>query len=233
MFKLFITSLIILLSYFSVNAQPSLSIYSGFGRSSFDKDLFGKIIDSYEPDLNLGQNLELDQSSFVPIGAQLIINLPIISIGAEVNYTVSPYKFDVRAANISIGQTNIEHAKLAETTLKQLMFGVFVKLKLLPGPIVPYARVGAGLYNGDFEFNYTDDAKLIAQFANIDLPEKISAKNAVGANIGAGVEINFNESGGLFGEVIYNFVLKEPEVKNSDSFSANNYAIQIGYQFRL
>jgi opacity protein-like surface antigen len=218
--KLLFTAFLVSIVVFTSSAQFSLSVYSGAGRSSFDKDIFN------DPSL---PTVKFSQSSYVPLGAQLNFNLPfILSVGAEVNYAIVPYSFDI---NYPI---NGQDTKVAELKAHQLFLGVVAKARLLPGPIVPYARVGAGLISGDIDIHWTDQIKQYLGPYGVALKDStINIKEAVGVNIGAGVEINFSESGGLFGEIVYYFIQREEDIKNAQSFQANNYGIQVGWQFKF
>jgi hypothetical protein len=223
--NLFIAVLISFM-FITVNAQVVLSIYSGVGRSSFDKNMIKDIINNPITDL---ADFSLSQAQYVPIGAQLTYSLPfLLTFGADVNYAVVPFTFDV--------STNLlgPDMKISELKVHQLMAGLFVKARLLPGPIVPYAKVGAGLISGNLDINWTDQFKQLASQYGVVLNDStINIKYAVGVNLGAGLEINFGESGGLFGEIVYYFVQREKDIKNAQSFQANSYAILVGWQFKF
>ena len=218
--KVLLTAVIYSLTFFSVNAQVALSIYSGLGRSSFDT----KIIDNPLTDL-----ADISQAQYIPVGAEISFDLPFLfTFGADVNFAAVPFTFDV---NADIGGQNM---KVSELKVHQLMTGIFVKARLLPGPIVPYAKVGAGLISGNIDLNWTDEFKQFAsQYGFILNDSTINIKNAISVNIGAGVQINFGESGGLFGELTYYFVQREADIQGAQSFQANSYAILVGWQFNL
>ena len=221
---LFVTVLISFM-FITVNAQVALSIYSGVGRSSFDKNMIKNIVNNPISDL---ADFSLSQAQYVPIGAQLTYSLPfLLTFGADVNYAVVPFTFDV-STNLLGGN------KIAELKVHQFMAGVFVKARLLQGPIVPYAKAGAGLISGNLDINWTDQFKQLAsQYGLVLNDSTINIKYAIGANLGAGAEINFGESGGLFGEIVYYFVQREKDIKNAQSFQANSYAILVGWQFKF
>jgi opacity protein-like surface antigen len=218
--KVVYTIVIFFLILLTAEAQVSLSLYSGVGRSSFDKNIFGN---------SLASAADFSQAEYIPLGARLTFNLPVLfTFGAEVNYAVAPFTFDVSA------DVNGQNMKVAELKVHQLLAGVFIKARLLPGPIVPYAKVGAGLISGNVDLNWTDQIKQLASQAGIALQDSsISIKNAVGVNIGGGVEINLSESGGLFGEIVYYFVQREEDIKGAQSFQANSYAFLVGWQFNF
>ncbi len=214
------TTIIFFLIVLNAEAQVSLSLYTGLGRSSFDKDLFGN---------SLASQADFSQAQYIPVGAQLSFNLPfLLTFGAEVNYAAAPFTFDVSA---NLGNQNIQ---VAELKVHQLYAGVFVKARLLPGPIVPYAKVGAGLISGNIDINWTDQFKQLASQVGYQLHDStLNVKGAVGVNIGGGVEINFSDKGGLFGELVYYFVQREAEITGANSFQANSYAILVGWQFKF
>lgn len=200
---------------FTSQAQTSLSLYSGLGRSSFDENLFGS-------------GTKISQAEYVPVGAQLTFNVLMLSLGAEFNYAAVPYTFDL---NFDV---NGQNTKVADLKIHQMFIGAVAKVKLLPGPIVPYARAGLGLISGNADINYTSQIKQLAQQNGQTINDTtLSIKNALGINLGAGIEINFSESGGLFGEIVYYFIQREQDIKGAQSFQANNYALQVGWQFKF
>jgi opacity protein-like surface antigen len=204
----------------SINAQVAFSIYSGVGRSSFDKNILNNSITDLA---------DFSQAEYIPVGAQLTFSLPfLLTFGADVNYAAVPFTFDVSAQVLG------QNMKISELKVHQLMAGVFVKARFLPGPIVPYAKVGAGLISGNIDINWTDQFKQLAsQYGYFVQDSTINIKNAVGVNLGGGVEINFGQSGGLFGEIVYYFVQREQDIKGAQSFQANSYAILVGWQFKF
>ncbi|MFZ0456663.1 MAG: hypothetical protein WAM24_23140 [Ignavibacteriaceae bacterium] len=204
----------------SVNAQVALSIYSGVGRSSFDKSILNNSITDLA---------EFSQAEYIPVGAQLSFSLPfLLTFGADINYAAVPFTFDV---NADIAGQNM---KISELKVHQLTAGVFVKARFLSGPIVPYAKAGAGLISGNIDINWTDQFKQLASQYGFMLEDStINIKNAIGVNLGGGVEVNFGESGGLFGELVYYFVQREEDIKGAQSFQANSYAILVGWQFKF
>ena len=97
-----------------------------------------------------------------------------------------------------------------------------------------YAKAGAGLISGNIDINWTDQFKQLAsQYGFVLHDSTINIKYAIGVNLGAGVEINFGQSGGLFGEIVYYFVQREEDIKGAQSFQANSYAILVGWQFKF
>ncbi len=218
--KVIFIAVLISFMFITVNAQVALSIYSGVGRSSFDKNIINNSITDLA---------DFSQAEYIPIGAQLTYSLPfLLTFGADVNYAVVPFTFDV-SANV-LGQ----NMKISELKVHQLMGDIFVKARLLPGPIVPYAKAGAGLVSGNIDINWTDQFKQLASQYGFALHDStINVKYAIGVNLGAGLEINFGPSGGLFGEIVYYFVQREQDIKGAQSFQANSYAILVGWQFKF
>ncbi len=206
--------------FITVNAQVALSIYSGVGRSSFDKNIINNSITDLA---------DFSQAEYIPIGVQLTYSLPfLLTFGADVNYAAVPFTFNVSADILG------QNMKISELKVHQLMAGVFVKARLLSGPIVPYAKAGAGLISGNIDINWTDQFKQLASQYGFALRDStINVKYAVGVNLGAGLEINFGQSGGLFGELVYYFVQREQDIKGAQSFQANSYAFLVGWQFKF
>ena len=218
--KVLFTILVFSIMFSSVSAQVALSIYSGVGRSSFDKNILSN---------SIADLAEFSQAEYIPVGAQLTFNLPfLLTFGADVNYAAVPFTFDVSTNEFG------QNMKVSELKVHQFMAGVFVKARLLTGPIVPYAKVGAGLISGNIDINWTDQfKKLASQYGFMLQDSTINIKSAVGVNLGGGVEINFGQSGGLFGELVYYFIQREEDIKGAQSFQANSYAILIGWQFKF
>jgi opacity protein-like surface antigen len=227
--KLVLTIILLLLILPSINAQVNFSIYSGFGRSSFDKEIFKYLLSNSPIFDNYVQLANISQSDYIPIGAQLTYTLPVLfTFGIEANYAAKPYTFDVSAP---IGNQNM---KVAELKVHQFMIGALAKVRLLPGPVVPYFRAGAGLVSGGIDINWDSQFAQLANQIGIQLPDtSINVKNAVGVNLGGGVDINFSESGALFAEIVYYFIQREKDITGAQSFQANNYAIQIGWRFNF
>jgi opacity protein-like surface antigen len=193
---------IILLAASASEAQTALSIYTGLGRSSYDQNFFG-------------QGVDFSQSNYVPLGVQLTFGLPLISLGVEASYAVSPFSFDVNVNN-SGTTANLQTGKYS---IHQWMYGILGKVRLMSGPIVPYGRVGIDIYSGNADVDYQ------GRTLTVDF------KSTVGFNLGAGVDINFTKSGGLFGELVYHFVSRERDAQGTQSYQANNYALHVGWQF--
>lgn len=185
-----------------LQAQTALSVYTGLGRSSYDQNFFG-------------QNVDFSQSNYVPLGAQLTFGLPLISLGVEASYAVSPFSFDVNVNN-SGTNANVQTGKYS---VHQWMYGILGKVRLLPGPIVPYGRLGIDVYSGNADVDYQ------GRTLTVDF------KSTVGFNLGAGVDINFSKNGGLFGELVYHFVSRKEDTQGAQSYQANNYALHVGWQF--
>ncbi len=218
--KVLFIAVLISFMFITVNAQVALSIYSGVGRSSFDKNIINNSITDLA---------DFSQAEYIPIGAQLTYSLPfLLTFGADVNYAAVPFTFDVSADVLG------QNMKISELKVHQLMMDIFVKARLLPGPIVPYAKAGAGLVSGNIDINWTDQFKQLASQYGFALQDStINVKYAIGVNLGAGLEINFGQSGGLFGEIVYYFVQREQDIKGAQSFQANSYAILVGWQFKF
>ena len=81
--KVLYTTIIFFIMLITANAQVALSIYSGLGRSSFDKNIFNN------PFVELA---DISQAEYIPVGAQLTFSLPFLfTFGAEVNYAAAPF----------------------------------------------------------------------------------------------------------------------------------------------
>ena len=173
-------------------AQVYIGVQGGMGFSSFEDQ------DKGATAIPLG----------VTIGTDL---LPIINIGAEANFLVSPYKFD-----------NVDPLSLTttESEFTQNFYGVYVRWYVLPLPaITPYLRGGAAYYSGKWKSDGDDDTNV---------------KGTMGFNIGAGVDFLM----GLYGEVVYHIVSHELDMENlpselSGSKGYNSVQVTVGYSFDL
>ena len=173
-------------------AQVYIGVQGGMGFSSFEDQ------DKGATAIPLG----------VTIGTDL---LPIINVGAEANFLVSPYKFD-----------NVDPLSLTttESEFTQNFYGVYVRWYVLPLPaITPYLRGGAAYYSGKWKSDGDDDTNV---------------KGTMGFNIGAGVDFLM----GLYGEVVYHIVSHELDMENlpselSGSKGYNSVQVTVGYSFDL
>ncbi len=173
-------------------AQVYIGVQGGMGFSSFEDQ------DKGATAIPLG----------VTIGTDL---LPIIDVGAEANFLVSPYKFD-----------NVDPILLTttESEFTQNFYGVYVRWYVLPLPVItPYIRGGAAYYSGKWKSDDSDDTNV---------------KGSMGFNIGAGVDFLM----GLYGEVVYHIVSHELDMENlpselSGSKGYNSIQVTVGYNFDL
>lgn len=149
-----------------------------------------------------------EAASAIELGASFVLDaLPILEAGVEFNTLVSPFEFETDV----LGTTYT-------TKFKQTMFGVFAKYNISLPALTPYVRGGVGYYSGTIE------AEGGGQSGETDF------KNALGFNIGAGVD-TFT---GLYGEFIYHIVSKELDVDNApDAAGANYWGIRVGYTISL
>ncbi|MCW8848942.1 MAG: porin family protein [Melioribacteraceae bacterium] len=205
----------------SSQAQISVGIYSGFGQSSFDEDI-------------LGEGGKVEQAGYIPAGLQLLYKLPNMSfgaiyLGAEVDYAVVPFTFEM-SDDIGNGPE-----KLADFKINQMVIGALVKVKFGQNNLRPFLRLGGGAYTGGADIEYTEKIKeLFQQQYNSTLEdEEIDIKTAFGFNIGAGADLKIGSSNALFAEFVYHMVSREADGDDSESFSANNWAAHIGFQFGL
>ncbi len=67
--KVLFTAVLILSMLIPVSAQVALTIYSGVGRSSFDKNIINNSITDLA---------DFSQAEYIPIGAQLTFSLPLL-----------------------------------------------------------------------------------------------------------------------------------------------------------
>jgi hypothetical protein len=205
-FKIFLC-LIALLTASSLNGQTfKLGFYTGYGSSSFE-------------------NFD-DNAGTVPVGIQALLSLDkipfgSIDLGAEFNYSVVPFTFEIQE------QVNQQIFKY-DWKIKQMIIAALVKVKFLKKSIAhPFIRLGAGLYSGGSTYEFPDDVKQFAQQNNITLNEELDIDSAFGFNVGAGTDIQIGKTITLFGEFVYHIVSRKVEGAQ-ESNGANNWAIQVG-----
>ena len=167
-------------------AQVYIGVQGGLGFSSFEDQDKG--------------------ATGIPLGATIGTDLlPILDVGAEAMFMVSPYKFDATDGS--------------ETEIKQNFYGAYVRWYVLPLPaITPYIKGGVAYYSGKWDFRSDDYG------TGTDL------KGSVGFNIGAGVDFLM----GLYGEVVYHIVSHEIDMEGlpaelSGSKGYNSIQVTIGY----
>jgi len=202
-FTLFV--FLLLSSSYSI-AQTQISIFAGYGMSSFEDDLF--------------DGTEFDQSGYIPVGATIQFGRGMFKFGGEISYSVVPFTFEM-----SDGDT-----KIAELKMTQLYYGAFVKIKFGEGiGTVPYLRAGGGYYTGSAKVEFEDQFK---QFGAEDTEEDY--KGVFGFNGGGGVEFSVNHGNSVYFEFLYHFVDQEMENDDSgESAKLNNWALQVGFLFGL
>jgi hypothetical protein len=188
--KFFVVLFIIILSAGISQAQFYVGVQGGVGFSSFEDQDKG--------------------ASAIPLGITAGTDLlPIIDVGAEANFLVSPYTFE---------EVDPFSGTTSEAKFSQNFYGAYIRWYVIPLPaITPYLRGGVAYYTGKWS-NGSD----------------VDMKGSIGFNIGAGVDFLF----GLYGEVVYHIVSLEPDVENlpaelSGSKGYNSVQVTIGYSFDL
>ncbi len=203
-----------------LSAQPSLGVFVGYGVSSFDNDLVG------------GVGVE-SSAGYLPFGAQVGYSLTGLSFGAisflaEFNYSAIPFTYE------SFEDLAGKNTKTSEIKISQTFIGALVKMKFGTGFFNPFIRVGGGAYLGGVKQEFTEEARnYVQQFGGTLEDGDYDFKTAFGFNIGAGTDIRVGKVTGLFGEFVYHLVSRELDVQGAESKSANNWAIQVGFQIAI
>ena len=124
-------------------AQFYVGVQGGMGFSSFDSDI------------------QVESATAIPLAVTVGTDLlPIIDVGAEANFLVSPYKFNVDGGG--------------EVKFNQNYYGAYLRWYVLPLPaITPYVKGGVGYYTGKLSGDGDD----------------VNMKGSMGFNIGAGVDL--------------------------------------------
>ncbi len=210
-----IVTAIILLSFLFVftsanYAQFKIGAFAGYGMSAFENQDEG--------------------AGYLPLGIQAYYSLEKLKFGSlnfglEFNYAVSPFTFEAKDANS--GQ------KLWESKLNQLVIAALIKVKFLKKNINPFIRLGAGLYTGNQDNEFTDLGKQYLQQNNLQPVEETKFKSAFGFNIGAGADYKVGKTGAVFFEFVYHIVSRAVDVEGAQSSGLNNWAVQAGFQVGL
>ena len=165
-------------------AQIYLGVQGGLGFSSFE---------------------DQDQGATgIPLGATIGTDLlPIIDVGAEAMFLVSPYTFDA------------EEGSDLEVKFHQTFYGAYVRWYVLPLPaITPYVKGGVAYYTGKWKSDEGD----------IDL------KGTVGFNIGAGVDFLMGLYGEVVYHIVSHEIDMEGLPSEfSGSMGYNSIQVTIGY----
>ncbi len=204
--QLLVVFLALLFIAFSVQAQSQIGIFGGYGKSNFDLS-----------DEN-GEDSGLDQSSFIPVGAELLFGSKF-QIGAEVSYSVSPFSFKAEEGGVTY----------VEERISQILVGGVVKIHFGEGTIRPFVRGGAGLYMGKDEIDFNEE---FSQFLGVT-DTTINFKSAFGFNFGGGLKFQLGENSFLFGEFVYHMVKRELDVEGAEKMKMDNWAIRGGIEFGL
>ncbi len=206
--------MLLVFTFGSINGQSfKLGLFSGYGSSAFE-------------------NFD-DNAGTIPAGVQALLSLDklkfgSIDLGAEFSYSVVPFTFELQQ------QSQQQVIKLADWKIKQMIIAALVKVKFLKKSTVhPFIRVGAGLYSGGSDVEYTAEAKQLAQQQNVTLnDEEINFESAFGFNAGAGTDIQIGKTAAIFAEFVYHIVSRKPEGA-TEANGANNWAVQVGILFGL
>jgi hypothetical protein len=207
-------------------AEPNASktrlmftLFTGFGLSNFDaEELYGP-------------NTSISQAGYWPLGAQFLVGLNILQIGAEFNYAVVPFTFETKTSNGQVAW---------EDKLNQVQFGALVRVNLVKGPVMPFLRAGSGMYTGNGKREYS--AAIKEEYLNLTgeklANETIELDTNFGFNFGAGVAIRNG-----FLEFVYHLVERSQDVTTIDAsgnsvtqkerIKANNWEFQVGEQIPL
>lgn len=186
--KAFMALLALALTTVGASAQTTLLGFVGYGQSAFeDQD---------------------DAAGYIPVGAEILVEMSSgLSVGAEVNYAVVPFTWEVEYAG----------TKLGETKISQMVIGGLARFEMGQGSLRPHVRGGAGLYMGKAKYEPEQGTDTEEDF-----------KNAIGFNVGGGITADFGESKIWLAEFVYHIVSRELDVEGAESGGANNWAIHLG-----
>lgn len=186
----------------SIYPQPSFNLFSGYGKTAF-------------------KNVA-NQKEYLSVGAQLMFGVPIFNFGIEASYNLTPIIYDFQNIYIKKNMKQIE--------LNQFFIGSVIKINLTGGGLIPYLRLGTGLYTGKEKVVWIDEEKRTAM-VNGMIPEdyNISLENKLGFNFGGGFNLMLSRYNGLFFEYIYHFISRKENIPDGISFKADNWTFSLGY----
>ena len=177
--------------FITTYSQPSFNLFSGYGKTVFEN--------------------VTNQADYLPIGAQLMFGVPLLNFGIESSYTLTPIIYNV--------QDIYTKKELKQLKFNQLFIGSVIKINLARGNFIPYLRMGAGLYTGKGEVEWSEYEKRIAGENEIILQDyKFSLKNKMGFNLGGGFNLNISQFNDLFFEYIYHFISRQENIPAGFSF---------------
>ncbi len=220
---IFFISVFAFLFLSKADAQPfKVGLFTGFGMSSFETFTLN------------GASLTESAGTF-PLGLQAYYSIDqfkfgSLNFGLEFNYGVVPFSYEVQ---------NNQGQKINDTKYSQMAIAALVKVKFLKKSIRPYARLGAGLYSGNFKQEWTDAVKqAYQQQTGQTIPDKTEFDSGFGFNIGAGADYVLDTKGksALFFEFVFHIVTRTTKGGNPPtdiSIGLNNWAVQVGYQIGL
>lgn len=211
-----IRNLLILLALLFVTilsyGQTRISLFAGYGLSQFDDDIFSQT--------------NLDQTGYLPVGANIEFGRNMFTFGVEVNYSVLPFSFKFEQEGFG---------KLGKVDITQLVVDGFVKIRFGDRrDINPYIRGGIGYYAGKAKSEFTREYKVLAGLIGQNAEDsETDFKGAVGFNGGIGLDIPVSSNNFMFLEAIYHFVERKADELYASSFKANNFAFHLGYTYIL
>ena len=182
--KLFATAIIVLFTS-AVFAQNDFSLapYAGYTMSLFE---------------------DQEKADGAPlIGFRLGYELlPRLEVGAEFNYAIGGYKFEIED----------EEMLTYTQTFEQMMLGIYGKFHIDAGLLKPYAKAGAGYYTGDLTVEEGGDEI------------SLECDSGIGFCFGGGII----HKSGIFAEFNYNIVSRKIIY---DDLKMNTWAVIIGCKF--
>lgn len=188
--------------------QTRISLFAGYGFSQFDDQVFADDM--------------LDQTGYLPVGANVEFGRSMFTFGAEVNYSVLPFSFDLEEEGVG---------KAGELDITQFVVGGFVKARFGDRrDINPYIRGGIGYYSGKGKVTFNQDFKDNSPGVE---DSETDFKAAIGFNGAIGLDFPVSPNTFIFLEAIYHFVEREFDVVDATSFRANNFAFHLGFTYML
>lgn len=187
-------------------SQPSFNLLSGYGKTVFESAAV--------------------QAEYLPAGVQLMYGLPVFNFGVEASYSITPIIYDVSDTH---SKENLKQIKI-----NQFFIGSVIKINLAAGNIIPYIRVGAGLYTGKERVTWFIEAKKTALNNGMILKDyEAPLKNRPGYNLGGGFNFKLWRYSGFFVEYVYHFLSNQENIPGSILMKSDCWTFSLGYQFNF
>ena len=208
-----------LLFYFLISVFASASFSQNYGGTIYS----GMGISDFENQQESGYS--------IPLGIYLSYSISDnFEIGLGANTSVRDFKIEDKEHPYTL-PNNDKVLASGTATFSQNIFSLYFKYKFIETFMNPYVKVEGGLFTGDGKlkgsYHYEGSDYLKEGTLSFDL------KKSFGYSIGFGAIPFSRNSNALTIELIYHIVRREPDLADSQDEGGNNFAIHLGYSFKI